>query len=247
METSGSTSPGRIVRIAPSILAADFGELASGVRKAEGMGGDFVHIDVMDGCFVPPITFGSQAVSALRPVSRLPFDVHLMICRPENHVDSFCAAGADYLTVHLEATTHLHRVLSAIQAKGKKPGVAIVPSTPVGALVEVLHVAALVLVMTVNPGFGGQQLIAGCLRKVAELRQLRTDEGLDFLIEVDGGINHETAGEAVGAGADVLVAGTALFGASSPARRSSFHEEAMLKWRTVWNSARRKSKEERKG
>jgi ribulose-phosphate 3-epimerase len=209
METTSGASSGRIVRIAPSILAADFRELASGVRKAESMGGDFVHIDVMDGCFVPPITFGSQAVAALRPVSRLPFDVHLMICRPENHVDSFCASGADYLTVHLEATTHLHRVLSDIQAKGKKPGVAIVPSTPVGSLVEVLHVASLVLIMTVNPGFGGQQIISRCLRKVSELRRLRTEEGLEFLIEVDGGISRETAADAVGAGADVLVAGTA--------------------------------------
>ena len=222
MANSGTPSSGRIVRIAPSILASDFGELAAGVRTAEQMGGDFVHIDVMDGCFVPPITFGSQAVSALRPVSRLPYDVHLMICRPENHIDSFCAAGADYLTVHQEATTHLHRVLAAIAARGSKPGIAIVPSTPVSAIREVLDIASLVLVMTVNPGFGGQQLIARCLRKVSELRRMRAEEGLDFLIEVDGGINRETAAEAVGAGADVLVAGTALFGAASPAGDVAF-------------------------
>jgi ribulose-phosphate 3-epimerase len=222
MESTDRKSEGAGVRIAPSILAADFGELASGVRLAESMGGDFVHIDVMDGCFVPPITFGSKAVGDLRPVSRLPFDVHLMICRPENQVEVFCASGADFITVHLEATTHLHRVLSAILAKGKKPGVAIVPSTPVEALVEVLPMAALVLVMTVNPGFGGQKMISRCLRKVSELRRLRTEEGLGFLIEVDGGINRETAAEAVGAGADVLVAGTALFGAPSPADEVAF-------------------------
>jgi ribulose-phosphate 3-epimerase len=145
-----------------------------------------------------------------------------MICHPENHVDAFCDSGADYLTVHLEATTHLHRVLSAILAKGKKPGVAIVPSTPVDSLVEVIPLVSLVLVMTVNPGFGGQKIVSRCLRKVSELRRMRTEEGLDFLIEVDGGINRETAGEAVDAGADVLVAGTALFGARSPADEVAF-------------------------
>ncbi len=207
----------RGVRVAPSILSANFGELAEGVRLAESMGGDFVHIDVMDGCFVPPITFGSKAVTDLRPVSRLPFDVHLMICAPENHVESFCAAGANYLTVHLEATTHLHRVLSLIAGRGVKPGVALVPSTPVEAVVEVLPVVALVLVMTVNPGFGGQEIIPRCLHKVSQLRRIREEEGLDFLIEVDGGIHRETAADAIRAGADVLVAGSALFGASSPA------------------------------
>jgi ribulose-phosphate 3-epimerase len=213
---------GRGARIAPSILSADFGALADGVRRAESMGGDFVHIDVMDGCFVPPITFGAKAVADLRPVSRLPFDVHLMICRPENHVDSFCASGADYLTVHQEASTHLHGLLGAIAAKGKKPGVAIVPSTPVEAVVEVLALAALVLVMTVNPGFGGQEMIARCLRKVEALRRIRQEEGMDFLIEVDGGINRVTAADAVGAGADVLVAGSALFGAVSAAAEVAF-------------------------
>jgi len=214
IETSGT--PDRGARIAPSILSADFGALADGVRLAERMGGDFVHIDVMDGCFVPPITFGAKAVSDLRPVSRLPFDVHLMICRPENHVESFCASGADYLTVHLEATTHLQKVLSEISVRGKRPGVAIVPSTPAESLVEVLPFASLVLVMTVNPGFGGQEMIPRCLKKVSALRKIRREEGLDFLIEVDGGINRSTAADALGAGADVLVAGSALFGASSP-------------------------------
>jgi len=217
MDSSSSARRVPAVRIAPSILASDFGTLANGVREAERMGGDYVHIDVMDGCFVPPITFGSQAVSALRPVTRLPFDVHLMVCRPETHIDSFCAAGADIVTVHLEAATHLHRLLSAIQERGKKAGVAIVPSTPAGALSEVLSMVSVVLVMTVNPGFGGQQIIGRCLRKVSELRRMREEQGLSFLIEVDGGIHRETAPDAVAAGADVLVAGTALFGAADPA------------------------------
>jgi ribulose-phosphate 3-epimerase len=208
----------RAVFIAPSVLSADFGSLAGGVRAVEEMKGDFVHLDVMDGSFVPPITFGSKAVADLRPVSRLPFDVHLMICRPENHVESFCAAGADYLTIHAEATTHLHRVLSAIAAAGAKPGVAIVPSTPAEALVEVLPLVQLVLVMTVNPGFGGQQIITRCLRKVETLARMRAAEGLTYLLEVDGGINRETARSAVDAGADVLVAGSALFGADEPSR-----------------------------
>jgi ribulose-phosphate 3-epimerase len=220
-ETRGKHG-GRAARIAPSILSANFGALADGVRLAETMGGDFVHIDVMDGCFVPPITFGAKAVADLRPVSRLPFDVHLMICRPENHVDSFCASGADYLTVHQEACTHLQGLLHAIAAKGKNPGVAIVPSTPVEAVVEVLPFAALVLVMTVNPGFGGQEMIGRCLRKVEALYNIRREEGLDFLIEVDGGINRATAADAVGAGADVLVAGSALFGAASAAAEVAF-------------------------
>jgi ribulose-phosphate 3-epimerase len=202
--------------VAPSVLSADFGSLADGVRAAEAMGGDFIHLDVMDGSFVPPITFGDKAVADLRPVSRLPFDVHLMIRRPEDHVASFCAAGADYLTVHVEATTHLHRVLSAIAAAGARPGVAVVPSTPAEALVEVLPLVRIVLVMTVNPGFGGQQIIPRCLRKVETLAKLRAAEGLDFLIEVDGGINRGTAADALRAGADVLVAGSALFGAASP-------------------------------
>jgi ribulose-phosphate 3-epimerase len=222
MDREQRGTAGRRVRIAPSILSADFGALADGVRQAESMGGDVVHIDVMDGCFVPPITFGAKAVADLRPVSRLPFDVHLMICRPEDHVDSFCSSGADFLTVHLEATTHLHAVLASIAARGKRPGVAMVPSTPVEAVVEVLPLAALILVMTVNPGFGGQEMIGRCLRKVSTLRRLREEEGLDFLIEVDGGINRATAADAVGAGADILVAGSALFGADSPAAEVAF-------------------------
>ncbi len=210
------------VRIAPSVLSADFGNLGEGVRQVERMGGDFIHLDVMDGCFVPNITFGPKAVKDLRPLSRLPFDVHLMICRPEGFIDEFCAAGTDYLTVHLEATTHAHRVLSAIAEKGARPGIAIVPSTPAAALSELLSMVSLVLVMTVNPGFGGQVMIPRCLRKVEELVEMRRAAGLDFLIEVDGGINRETIPEALRAGADVVVAGSALFSAADPAGEVAF-------------------------
>jgi ribulose-phosphate 3-epimerase len=206
---------GRIL-IAPSVLSANFGLLADGVRQAEAMGGDFVHLDVMDGCFVPNITFGPKAVTDLRPVSRLPFDVHLMIRNPENFVPEFCEAGADYLTIHYEATTHVQRVLSLIAEKGVKPGIAIVPSTPAEALTEVLPYVSLVLVMTVNPGFGGQEMIPRCLTKVRALRALREQNGWDYLIEVDGGINRETIGAALSAGAQVIVAGSALFSAADP-------------------------------
>jgi ribulose-phosphate 3-epimerase len=223
MEQSGNTTrEKRIIRIAPSVLSADFGALADGVRQAEAMGGDFVHLDVMDGCFVPNITFGPKAVTDLRPVSRLPYDVHLMICHPENYASAFCEAGANYLTFHFEATTHVHRLLSLIAEKGVKPGIAIVPSTPAEALSEILPLVSLVLVMTVNPGFGGQLMIPQCLKKVQALRALREKNGWDFLIEVDGGINRATIGDAVSAGADVIVAGTALYGAAKPAEEVAF-------------------------
>jgi ribulose-phosphate 3-epimerase len=208
--------------IAPSVLSADFGALADGVRLAESMGGDLVHLDVMDGSFVPTITFGQKALHDLRPVTRLPFDVHLMIRMPENHVDEFCAAGADYLTIHFEATTHLHAVLSSIRERGRRPGIALVPSTPAEALTEVLPFVDMVLVMTVSPGFGGQELIPRCLQKVRSLRRMRDETGLGYLIEVDGGINRSTVGAALEAGADVIVAGSALYGAKDPAAEVAF-------------------------
>jgi ribulose-phosphate 3-epimerase len=202
---------------APSILSADFGNLAAAVRTIEQAGGGWVHLDVMDGSFVPSITFGSKMVSDLRRLTRLPFDVHLMIREPERHVDAFVEAGADYLTVHYEATVHHHRLLEHIRKKGARPGISIVPSTPAGMLSDVAPIADLILVMTVNPGFGGQSLIPQCLAKVRDLRELRSRLGLGFLIEVDGGINPATARQALDAGADVLVAGSAIFQSPDPA------------------------------
>lgn len=208
--------PKREVLIAPSVLAADFGNLAEAVRTIERSGGDWVHLDVMDGSFVPNITIGAQMVAALRPHSRLPFDVHLMINRPELHIESFVRAGTDILTIHLESTVHVHRVLSEVRRLGKKPGIAIVPSTPAELLQEVLTEIDLVLVMTVNPGFGGQKLIERTLEKVRYLHAWRLRNGLSYRIEVDGGINRKTCRQAIGAGADVIVAGSAVFNGARP-------------------------------
>jgi len=212
----------RKILIAPSILSADFGSLADAVRIVEKSGGDFVHLDVMDGRFVAQITFGQKAVRDLRPVSELPFDTHLMVCQPENAVEGFCEAGTNYLTVQWEAATHTHRILTAIRHMGSRPGIAIVPSTPAEAIVEVLSLVDIVLVMTVNPGFGGQQLISQCLRKVEKLDRMRKTEGHQFLIEVDGGINRSTIRSALNAGADVIVAGSAIFKAADPAEEVAF-------------------------
>ena len=186
------------------------------------MGGDFVHLDVMDGHFVPNLTFGPKVVADLRPLTTLPFDVHLMIERPDLWIDRFIDAGADRLTIHIEAAVHAQRTLAAIRSRGTRPGVSIVPATPAEALSEVLDDVDLVLVMTVNPGFGGQQLIPRTLRKVEALARMRAARKLDFLIEVDGGINRDTARSAVEAGADVIVAGSAVFGAQDPAREVAF-------------------------
>jgi ribulose-phosphate 3-epimerase len=203
--------------VAPSVLSADFSRLGEAVRLIETSGGDWVHLDVMDGNFVPQITFGSKVVADLRPVAALPFDVHLMVETPERHVLSFSAAGADLITVHAETTRHLHRLLHEIRQAGAKPGVSIVPSTPVAAIQEILGMVDLVLVMTVNPGYGGQDLILDTLRKVEALSGIREKLGLSFYLEVDGGINQSTAGSAVQAGADVLVTGSSFFHSSSPA------------------------------
>jgi ribulose-phosphate 3-epimerase len=204
------------VLVAPSLLSADFGELSKGVRKIEELGGDFVHIDVMDGHFVPNITLGPKTVADLRKLTRLPFDVHLMVEKPENFIEAFCEAGADYLTIHYEATTHVNRVLTAIRDCGRHPGVSIVPSTPANTLSEVLEMADMVLIMTVNPGFGGQKLIPGCLKKVEAIRRLKEERGYRFLIEVDGGMHAETARLAKQAGAEVIVAGSAIFSTQDP-------------------------------
>jgi ribulose-phosphate 3-epimerase len=207
---------GKRVLVAPSLLSADFGRLAQSVESIKEMGGDMVHLDIMDGNFVPSLTFGPKVVADLRKASSLPFDVHLMVRNPESFVESFAEAGADYLTFHMEATVHVHRLLARIRELGKHPGVSIVPSTPVDALSEILELAEMILVMTVNPGFGGQKLIPGCLRKVEALRSLKEKRGFRYLIEVDGGIHRETVRQALDAGAEVIVAGSAVFESPNP-------------------------------
>jgi ribulose-phosphate 3-epimerase len=199
------------VRIAPSILSADFARLGEEVRALDAAGADYIHIDVMDGHFVPNLTIGPAVVKALRPHSRLPFDVHLMIAPVDPLVPDFAAAGADIITVHPEAGPHLHRTLQLIKSLGKKAGVALNPATPVETVEHVLGDVDLVLVMSVNPGFGGQAFLDSQLDKIARLRRRIDETGRIIDLEVDGGINHETARRATDAGADVLVAGTASF------------------------------------
>lgn len=203
-----------MIHIAPSILAADFMRLGEQVQEAEAAGVDRVQIDVMDGHFVPNITFGSPLISALRPLTRLHLEVHLMVKPPEDFIESVAGAGADTIIVHEEATPNLHRAVQHIHSLGKKAGVAINPATPACVLTEILQDLDLVLVMTVNPGFGGQEFIVSTLPKIRQVRTMIQEKGLRCEVEVDGGINHETAPLAVEAGADVLVAGTCLFGAS---------------------------------
>jgi ribulose-phosphate 3-epimerase len=199
------------IRIAPSILAADFARLGEEVAAVARAGADLIHVDVMDGHFVPNITIGPEVVRALRPHTDLPLDVHLMIAPVDPYVGAFAEAGADIITVHPEAGPHLHRTLQLIHGAGRKAGVALNPATPVEALDNVLGEVDLVLVMTVNPGFGGQSFIESQLAKIAAVRRRIDDSGRDIDLEVDGGINAETAARAVAAGADLLVAGTATF------------------------------------
>ena len=204
-----------MIKFAPSILSADFARLGEQVREAAAAGADYIHVDVMDGHFVPNITIGSVVVAAIRPITRLPLDVHLMIESPEKYVDDFVRAGADIITVHQETCAHLHRVVQQIKHVGKRAGVALNPATPAQTLVEILPFVDLVLVMTVNPGFGGQSFIATMPRKIAIVRKMIDERGLNVELEVDGGINAQTAPRIVQAGADVLVAGSAVFGAES--------------------------------
>jgi ribulose-phosphate 3-epimerase len=199
------------VRIAPSILSADFARLGEEVRAITEAGADYIHIDVMDGHFVPNLTIGPGVVKALRPYSALPFDVHLMISPADPFIAAFAEAGADIITVHPEAGPHLHRTLQLIKSLGKKCGVSLNPATPVATVEPVLGDVDLVLVMSVNPGFGGQSFIASQLEKLRALRRRLDAMGRRVDLEVDGGINPETAAAAIAAGADVLVAGTAGF------------------------------------
>jgi len=197
--------------IAPSILSADFGRLAEEVRAVEAAGADWIHVDVMDGRFVPPITLGPLVVEAVRKATKLPLDVHLMIVEPERHIAEFVKAGAGSVTVHVETCPHLHRTLGQIRELGATPSVTLNPGTPLSALEEVLGEVGMVLVMSVNPGWGGQSFIPASVEKVRRLRAMLDARGSKARVEVDGGVNAQTARQVVAAGADVLVAGNAVF------------------------------------
>ncbi len=201
-----------MIKIAPSILSADFARLGDDVRAVAAAGADYIHVDVMDGHFVPNITIGPLVVAGLRPVTDKPFDVHLMIENPDNYIPEFARAGADIITVHQEAVPHLHRTVQLIKSSGKKAGVSINPATPVGTLEAIIEELDLVLVMTVNPGFGGQSFIDSCLPKIAALRKMIDSRGLAVELEVDGGVKADNINRIAEAGADVFVAGSAVFG-----------------------------------
>lgn len=197
--------------LAPSLLSADFSNLGNALQLIEKNNGSFVHIDVMDGRFVPQITYGQPVVKSLRPLTKLPFDIHLMVEHPEDQIESFAAAGADWITFHFENSVHIHRTVELIHSLGKKAGIAICPATPVDFLKEILSFVDLVLVMTVNPGFGGQKLIPSCVEKIAVLKNLREKNKYSYKISVDGGINSETISSVIDSGTDIIVSGSAFF------------------------------------
>lgn len=199
------------MKIAPSILSADFSRLGEEILAVEKAGADLIHIDVMDGLFVPNITIGASVIESLRKITTLPFDVHLMIESPERYVPAFRSAGSDYITVHVEACRHLHRTIHQIKETGAAAGVALNPSTMPNSIEQVLADVDMVTVMTVNPGFGGQKFISSMLKKIADVRQLITSSGNSILLEVDGGVTVDNAGSICGAGADILVGGASVF------------------------------------
>ena len=197
--------------LSPSLLSADFGNLADGLRLIEEKGSSFVHVDVMDGNFVPQVSYGQPVISSIRKYSKMPFDVHLMIEKPENSIMSYIDAGADWVTFHIESTNHADRCVQMIHEAGKKAGVAICPATPVSAIEELLPFVNLVLVMTVNPGWGGQKLIPYTIEKVKKLADIQKEMDFKYLISVDGGVNQETLGNVLDAGTDIVVSGSSFF------------------------------------
>lgn len=202
------------VVLAPSLLSADFSQLNNEIAKIENNGGSLVHIDVMDGIFVPQITFGQPVIASIRKCTKLSFDVHLMIEHPENQIQTFAEAGADIITFHYEAAIHHHRIVEQIHSLGKKCGISIVPSTPISLIEELLPFVDLVLVMTVNPGYGGQKLIPECLKKVSNLKKIRKENDFRYIISVDGGVNNSTLTEVIKSGTDVVVSGSSFFSGS---------------------------------
>ena len=208
------------IKLAPSILSADFACLGEQIDKVARAGADYIHVDVMDGHFVPNITIGAVVVASIRPVTSLPLDVHLMIEHPERYISEFVQAGADIITVHVEASPHLHATIRLIKELGAKAGVSLNPATPIGAVEEFLPHVDLVLVMSVNPGFGGQSFIPETLPRIANMRKILDDRGLSAELEVDGGINADNAPDIVKAGATVLVAGNSVFKAKGGIRRA---------------------------
>jgi len=199
-------------KIAPSILSADFSNLAEQIREVELGGADIIHCDIMDGKFVPSITFGPIVVKAVRRITKLPIDVHLMIKDPDNFIEDFVDAGADYISVHQEEVVHLHRTITKIKELGAKAGVVINPATPVNTLSDILEYVDFVLVMSVNPGFGGQKFIESSLKKIAELKKIRDDKNLEFEIEIDGGVSSSNIKKISNSGCDIFVAGSSIFG-----------------------------------
>ncbi len=197
--------------LAPSLLSADFANLEKAIKQIEEGGGSAVHIDVMDGQFVPEITYGEPVVRSIRRLTKLPFDIHLMTEHPERQVELFAAAGADWITFHYEATPHAHRIIQMIHEAGKKAGVAVCPGTSVCALSEILPCADIILVMTVNPGWGGQKIIPSCVEKIEELKKIREEKGYGYLISCDGGINSQTVKDVLAAGVDIVVSGSSFF------------------------------------
>lgn len=204
-----------MIKISPSILSADFANLGAEIRNIEKAGADYIHIDVMDGAFVPNITIGNEVVKNLRKETKLPFDVHLMINNPDNHIQAFAEAGSDIITIHAEATIHLDRSIDLIKSFGKKAGVSIVPSTHEDVLDYILDKVDLILVMTVNPGFGGQKFLESQLKKIENIRNKITKSGRKIELEVDGGVNEKTIGLVTSAGADVVVSGSYIFGSNN--------------------------------